>query len=288
MAKWLGWRTKKTREGDDDPYTIEDLIVLGRYEEARSELTHRMRTNPRDYHSAVKLGDVYRAEGDLLKAGRTYVQAAEGYAGDGFLEKALALMLRVQKEIPADPRVAGAVRRLENTRQVESHRETVVEALSGAARKADGLNRVVAQNAWPAIASSGLPVGLSAPDVRRLFLAFRPVVEAPATVLVRQGEEREALFLVLHGSVEAEVATADGRRLVLETYGPSALFGERSLLAHLPWLATYSTRARTTLLLLEPEQLPGALQGSPNPKALLDALRSQERDQELHGGEDGS
>lgn len=281
MANWLGWKNRKTREGEDEPYTIEDMIILGRFEEARSELLHRVRANPRDHHSAVKLGDVYRAQGNADKAARTYVRAAEAYAGDGFHEKALALMLRVQKELPADPRVAGAVRRLESTRLVESHRETVIEALSAPPREGDGLNRVVAQNLWPAVASSGLPVGLSTPDVRRLFLAFRSRVEDPGVTLVRQGDTQEALHVVLQGSVEAAVRTADGRDLVLETYGPSAVFGERSLLEHQPWPATYTTLGRTTLLVLDPEAVAGALQGSSNPRSILDALRSQERDQEL-------
>jgi CRP-like cAMP-binding protein len=284
MANWLGWKSKgkKRREGEGEPYPIDDLIALGRFEEARTELLHRVRSNPRDHHSLVKLGDVYRAEGSVEKAGRTYLRAAESYAGDGFHEKALALMLRVQKELPQDRRIDGAVRRLQSVRQVESHRDTVIDSLSGAARAEEGLNRVVAQRLWPAIAASGLTSGLASPDVRRLFLAFEPRSEPSGVALAEQGSEREALYLVLQGAVEAETGASDRGTVVLETLGPSALFGERSLLEHHPWPATFRTRGRTTLLLLRPERLPEALQGSTNPRSLLDALRVQERDQEVH------
>lgn len=283
MANWLGWKSKlkKRREGEEEPYPIDDLILLGRFEEARAELTHRMRVNPRDHHSLVKLGDVYRAEGNVEKAGRTYLRAAESYAGDGFHEKALALMLRVQKELPQDRRIDGAVRRLESAQRVESVRDTVIDALSGQGRQGDGLNRVVAQRLWPAIAASGLPAGLAAPDVRRLFLAFRAESAPSATVLAEHGSEEEILFLVLQGAVEAEVGTPDGQTVVLETLGPSAVFGERSLLEHRPWPATFRTRGSAKLLRLEPERLPLALQGSADPRSILDALRSQERDHEV-------
>lgn len=283
MPNWLGWKSKakKRREGEEEPYPIDDLILLGRFEQARTELLHRARVNPRDHHSVVKLGDVYRAEGNVEKASRTYVRAAESYAGDGFHEKALALMLRVQKELPQDRRIDGAVRRLQSAQRVESQRDTVIDALSGAGRAGDGLNRVVAQRLWPAIAASGLPAGLSAPDVRRLFLAFQPESQPPDAVLADQGSRREVLFLLLQGTVEAEVETPDGQGVVLESFGPSAVFGEGSLLEHRPWPATLRTRGSTKLLRLEPERLPLALQGSTNPRAILDALRSQERDHEV-------
>lgn len=52
---------------------------------------------------------------------------------------------------------------------------------------------------------------------------------AAQTVLVHEGDESEAFYLLLEGRVKVYGATADGRELVYNTLGPGEFFGELSL-----------------------------------------------------------
>lgn len=276
--RFIGRKGKDKAKADETP-SIEDLIALGRLDEARSELTQRLRLNPRDHHSKVKLGDVYAAEKDPEKALHTYLGAAEDYAADGFYEKAVALLARLQKELPPSGLVNEAFGRLDGVRQRESRRQTVVEALTTRERLDRPLGVVEAQQLWPGLADVALVQRLTGPDLRRLFLAFALVELEPNEVVVRQDERLERLFLVARGELAADCVGALGQRHSLGAFGPGSLVGERALLEHRPWSATYRARGRALLLALDPERLALALQGCANPRELLDVLRQQGKDQ---------
>ncbi len=268
----------KGKDKADEAPSIEDLIALGRLEEAREELVHRLRANPRDHHSKVKLGDVYAAQGESERALATHLGAAEDYAADGFYDKAVALLVRLQKEQPGSVRVEETLERLDGLRQREARRQTVVEALSSRERLDRSLGVVEAQQLWPALAGCTLVQGLQTADLRRLFLALALREADPGEVVARQHEASERLFLVARGELVAEVLAASGQTYSVASFGPGALVGEQALLEHRPWSATYRARRRSLLLELDAERLALAMLGCENPRELLDALRAQAAD----------
>jgi tetratricopeptide (TPR) repeat protein len=270
--------TKKAKAQPEDERSIDDLIALGRFDEARDDLLHRLSANPRDHHSKVKLGDVYAAQGSGDKALATYLAAAEDYAADGFYDKAVALLSRLQKLLPPTRSVEELLAQLEGVRRREARRQTVVEALTARERADRALGVVEAQQLWPAVAELALVQRLPEPDLRRLFLAFALVELEANEVVARQDRELEQLFVVARGALAAECLGPTGQAFGVGRFGAGSIVGERALLEHRPWSVTLRARGRSLLLALDQERLALALQGCGNPRDLLDALREQGND----------
>ena len=81
--------------------------------------------------------------------------------------------------------------------------------------------------------------------------------------------------------IVAIVATADGRSFQLRVLTTGDLFGERALLEHKPWPATYRVIERARLLRIDKAGLERSLAGNPDPRQLLDTLRGQRHDREV-------
>lgn len=50
------------------------------------------------------------------------------------------------------------------------------------------------------------------------------------SIIIREGEEGGALFIILSGKVQAYLSSANGRMVILSTQGAGSFFGELSLL----------------------------------------------------------
>lgn len=81
------------------------------------------------------------------------------------------------------------------------------------------------------------------------FTAERQTVPA-GTVLVRQGEPGDAVFVVLSGEASVHVDTADGGALQVGMVPAGTLFGEVALLADVARTATVKTETEMVVLRL--------------------------------------
>ena len=59
------------------------------------------------------------------------------------------------------------------------------------------------------------------------------------------------------------------------------IVGDRSLLEHQPWPATYRVTSPARIFRLDAAGLAKALQGNPDPRLFLDALRSRRHDHDV-------
>ncbi|HEY4596114.1 MAG TPA: hypothetical protein VIJ02_06900, partial [Thermoanaerobaculia bacterium] len=75
----INWFRGGKRQQEPQEYTIDDLIVLERYEEAEERLRARLKSTPADLHSHIKLAEVYTQLKRFEKAVDEYVYAAEEY-----------------------------------------------------------------------------------------------------------------------------------------------------------------------------------------------------------------
>ena len=101
------------REAPAEAATVEDLIVLERYDEAAERLKVRVRENPDDLHSYLKLAEVYTALRRVGDAVDAYLHVADEYARDGFYDKGIALLARAHKLIPTDDALPLKIHALE-------------------------------------------------------------------------------------------------------------------------------------------------------------------------------
>jgi tetratricopeptide (TPR) repeat protein len=265
-------------------HSIDDLIVLERWEEAIERLEARVKANPRDLHAHLKLADALQASGKSAKALDQYLLVVDSYADEGFHDRALALANKLARSAPGDEQIQLRVARLHRLKELEHSRVLAVEGLMSGQEGQDALSKlspVEAQQVWTSVASSDLVRRLGGEQLKRLFSGSALTIWEPGEVVAERGSLIERMFLVVKGQIEALVATPDGRSLQLRILVPGDLFGERALLEHKPWPATYRVIERARLLRIDKAGLERSLAGNPDPRQLLDTLRGQRHDREV-------
>ena len=94
-----------------------------------------------------------------------------------------------------------------------------------------------------------------APAERRgIVERFRMKQVLPGEVLIREGQQSDGLYVVLHGAVRVAKKAADGSEVELARLKEGELFGEMSLLTSEPASATVSAAGPCILLKLPGEQ----------------------------------
>src|SRR5688572_24991521 len=97
----------------EENYTIDDLIVLERYEEAVEHLKSKIKLNPNDLHMHLKLAEAYIGLKQYDRAVDEFGYVAEEYAQDGFYEKGIALLSKAQKLAPMDQSLRYRIERIQ-------------------------------------------------------------------------------------------------------------------------------------------------------------------------------
>lgn len=86
---------------------------------------------------------------------------------------------------------------------------------------------------------------------------------AKGDILFDEGDEGDALFAIMSGTLEFSTLSADGRRLALDVMRPGALFGEIALFDPGPRTATVSALTPTTLRRVRNRDLRAAIAQHP-------------------------
>jgi len=275
---------KRDAAGEPSKYTTEDLIVLERWDEAIAVLEARVQSNPNDLHAHLKLAEVYTSAERPQKALERYLFVAESYTDDGFYDKAIALLSKIARLAPGDSTIAGHIRNAQQLKDLEHLRTLALEGLreSQERRRQDSrLSLTESQRLWQALSSTEVVRKLPGEQLRRLFAHSWLLEAETGEVLAERDSRQEVLYLLASGEVEALLDLGDGRPIQLRSFGTGDIFGDRALLEHQPWPATYRACGPSRLFRLDAEGLAEALQGNPDPRQFLDALRSRRHDHDV-------
>lgn len=276
LKGWFGGGAAKKAERE---LTIDDLIVVERYEEAAERLRARLKTNPDDLHSHLKLAEVYTELKEYDRAVIEYGFVAEEYAEDGFYDKGIALLSRAAKLAPNNSSVRQLIEKIQREKSLESVR---VLALAGL-KKAEGGSATSAlelQRLWHHLASSTLVQHLAGDQLERLFSRVDLRHFAEKEILAQERNKDGVLYVLVRGLVEARIK-AGGKEQVVRSFTSGDILGESVLLEHGEWPATYVVVEPVTLLRLDRDGLEQALVGNPDPRGLLEALREQRTDRSV-------
>jgi CRP-like cAMP-binding protein len=270
---------------DEASLTIDDLIALERFGEAEEKLRHRLNIDGRDLHHRLKLADLLMRIGERVQAVDEYLLVAEGYARDGFYDKASALLSKIGRYLPDNEKIRIKIAALDRAKRQERRRALVVEGLLNA--QTDGLgttgrSAVELQQLWSNLADSPMVERLTDAQLRRFFGAVRVLHLPSGAKLVEESSNKEEIFLVGKGQVEAVTQGKKGEFSVVRAFGPGQLLGDRSLLEHKPWPATYRCSQASVIMALDKGGLEQVLTGEPDPKGLLDHLREQRNDKDVY------
>jgi tetratricopeptide (TPR) repeat protein len=275
----INWFRGGKKQQEPQDYTIDDLIVLERYDEAVEKLRARLKESPNDLHSHLKLAEVYTQLRQFEKAVDEYVFAAEEYAQDGFHDKGIALLAKAMKLAPLDQALRFKAEKLQRGKSTEQLRTVALEGL----RQAGGVHGATAlelKRLWHHLAGSTVVQHLPGEALQRLLAAMELHRFEPDQVIAAEGSQEAFLLLIVQGVVDASVG-AGGQTVALRSFGAGDLLGEAALLERGAWPALYRTAEPVTALKLTRGGLEACLVGNADPRGFLETLREQHNDREI-------
>lgn len=281
FKKWFEQRAKLSAKGE---LNVDDLIVLRRFDQAEKALKEKLHKKPADPISRVKLAEVYQQTGRRKEAVGEYQLASDLHFADGFYDKAIAVLAKAVKLSPQNPELKARMQRLGKVRRHEQRLSSVLRALSraeGQVGHATTSSYLELRRIWGELSTSPLIDRLNDSQLGHLLKNMELVKIHKQKILVEKGQTREELYLVTRGKLEVIFELPNGEITVLRSMEPGDVIGERALLEHEPWCATYRCAVNSVLLKLDRTALEAALHGNPDPRGLLDALRQQGLDAEV-------
>jgi tetratricopeptide (TPR) repeat protein len=282
LKKWLKDHTSKPSASE--AISVDDLIIMQRYDEAEQILKGKLRRNSNDLPSRLKMAELQAKTHRAEQAVEGFILVAERYAADGFYDKAFALMSKAAKLAPADEKLPLKLQKLERTRQLERRLSAVLRALGkqeGQVGHSATTSYLELRRVWGELSVSHLIDRLDDDQLGHLLKGMSLERFGPNRVLADAGQSREELYLITRGGVEAVMTLPNGETTVLRGFEPGDVIGERALLERQPWPATYRTIDSSVMLMLDRKSLAEVLEGNPDPRGLLDALREQQLDRDV-------
>lgn len=275
------WFRGGARKNGPQDYTIDDLIVLERYDEAADRLQAKLKTAPNDLHSHLKLAEVYTQLQRFDKAVDEYGFVADEYARDGFFDKGIALLSKAVKLAPMDASLHHKIDRFQHEKNMEHVRGMALDGLRQAGGTAGGTTALELQRLWHKLIRASLVQSLPGEQLKRLFAAMRLVRHPEGATLATEGSRDSLLLLLVEGVVECSIAEPGGKPVLVRTFSSGDILGEGTLLERTPWPASYRTAEPVTVLTLSREGLELILLGNSDPRGLLSALRAQHTDRDV-------
>jgi tetratricopeptide (TPR) repeat protein len=277
----INWfRGGKKQQQEPQDYTVDDLIVLERYDEAEAKLQARLKANPSDLHSHLKLAEVYSQLQRFDKAVDEFVYVAEEYAADGFHDKGIALLSKAMKLAPLDPSLRFKAERLQREKSMEHVRGLALEGLRQAGGTRAGTSALELKRLWHHLVSSIVVQRLNGEQLKRLFSAMELLRFEPEAKIAGEGSQEAFLLLIVTGVVEAFVEIG-GRAMAVRSFSSGDLIGESPLLERGVWPASYRAAEPVTALKLSRAGLEQCLVGNPDPRGFLETLREQHNDRDI-------
>ncbi len=274
-----GWFGGNKQAAQD--YTIDDLIVLERYDEAEERLRTKLKANPQDLHSHLKLAEVYAQLKQYGKAIDEFGFVADEYAGDGFYDKGLALLSKAAKLAPLDPSLRARIDRLQREKALEHTRGLALEGLRQAGGQQAGTSALELGRLWHNLAASSLVQHMPGEQVKRLFSTMKLLRMEVGDTVAEEGSAEPFLLLLVRGIVEAEMPAPGGKAMSVRSFTSGDILGEGALLERGSWPAHYKVTEALTALRLTREGLEQSLVGNPDPRGFLEALREQHNDRDV-------
>lgn len=256
------WSKDKEKERQDP----QALVARKEYEKAIKAYRALIAAQPNNYVLNHKVADVLCLAGRLRDSLPDYSAAADGYAGEGFLIKSVAILKKMQRLDPGNPTVEDRLARLG---KVASSSPSVAAPAPVQERSpAEGgleiaLDMEEIDDTKPIPVSGldgGAPPVMSGVASTPLFSDMTPIEltevlgrlrhhEFPAgRVVVKEGDPGESLFVLSEGRVRVTTRDPRGKSVELAELKEGDFFGEVALLTGKPRTATITSVENTEVL----------------------------------------
>jgi cyclic nucleotide-binding protein len=279
LKSWFRGGGDKQADKQQD-YSIDDLIVLERYEEASERLKAKLKLNSQDLHSHLKLAEVYSELRQFDKAVDEFGFVAEEYAQDGFYDKGVALLSKAQKLAPLDQSIRFKIERIQREKGMEHVRGIALEGLRQAGGAQAGTSALELKRLWHNLATSAVVQRLPGEQLKRLFSSMVLTHLKEKEKVAEEGSREPFLLLIVSGVLDAFVVLA-GKDVVVRSFTSGDIVGEAALLERSVWPASYHVTEPGSALKLTREGLEQTLVGNSDPRGFLEVLREQHNDREV-------
>lgn len=145
-------------------------------------------------------------------------------------------------------------------------------------RQMDDANAATAAALEPRVAvlgRTGIFAEASRPVLEQLARVAEEVDVPVGTTVIRQGDEADALYVLLDGEMAVRARGESGAEQALPSMGPGAYFGEIGLLERIPRTATVTSSAASRVLRIEGQAFLDALNDAPASVSLLEGASSR-------------
>jgi hypothetical protein len=284
IKSWFGASGTKQEQKPakkQEDYTIDDLIVLERYEEACEHVKSKLKLNPNDLHMHLRLAEVYAGLKQYDKSVDEFGYVAEEFAQDGFYDKGIALLSKAQKLAPMDQSLRYKIERIQREKSMENVRAIALEGLRQAGGQQAGTSAVELKRTWHNLATSTVVQHLAGDQIKRLFSAMELNRLDKDASIADEGSRESFLLLIVSGVVDAFYRELSGKEIAIRSFTSGDIIGEGPLLERGTWPANYRVAETGTALRLTREGLEKTLVGNPDPRNFLEVLREQHHDREL-------
>ena len=210
-------------------------MAKGDWSDSLKALKQARELAPKDTYIARKIGDMYQRLGKRKDAVKAYKQAAGLFAAAGFLVKAISVNKIILSLDPQDTQVqktlAALYARREGRETPAARAPASSQPAAGAEIDAEALNAFEIDLDLARVDPRNLPwtplfSDLDERELERVIDKLVPVDAAAGTVICREGEEADSMYVIAHGLVKVSSRDATGQPLWLTNLGDGEFFGE--------------------------------------------------------------
>ncbi|MBN2498174.1 MAG: cyclic nucleotide-binding domain-containing protein [Deltaproteobacteria bacterium] len=263
-------------------------MIRGDWAASLAQLELAREIAPKDTYVAMKIGDMHQRLGKRLEAIDAYKRAAALFAAAGFLIKAISVDKLILSLDPDDNQVREALASLYAAQRGEAGfdqepppvepRAAAPEAGSEAPEEAPeeapdeedwSIDVTLARIDPNRLPRTPLLSDLNRDEVRELIDKLVPVNAAAGTVICREGEEADSMFIIVHGLVRISSRDTDGSPLWLTNLTEGAFFGEFGVLGDGVRHADVVAAEDTEMLRIDKSQLAALVERHPRVKEVV-------------------
>lgn len=210
-------------------------MAKGDWSGALEELLEAARQAPKDTFVARKIGDMYQRLGKQADAVAAYKRAAALFAAAGFLFKAISVNKIILSIDPADKGVQQTLAALYARREgadagararAPAAREPGLVEIEPVQLPELDLDLEIAKVDRDKLPWTPLFSDLERDELDRVIDKLVPVSAAAGTVICRDGDPAESMYVIAHGLVRVSGRDADGAPIWLVNLSEGEFFGE--------------------------------------------------------------
>lgn len=235
------------------------IFLPGKLEKDLAELQRKTVQEPNNYYLLVKIGDLLEKMGRRQEALKAYRQASEKYTQKGFLVQAIAVNKLILRLDPTQEQIHN------HLAQLYVQRDLLAAELK---ERDKGLNSdyKMGKINWPLIP---LFADLNREELTRVMDKIE-IKQFPAgSMICREGEVGDAIFIISHGQVEVFRLNNQGNKIHLALLQEGDFFGEFAFFTNSRRRASVFAKMDTEILEISKEAMEEVIREFPSVAQVL-------------------